>query len=1435
MYDWKMQFSRHTLEQGKTYFEQGKVIDLQETEGVWTAGVLEKQRYNVRLSPRKEKEGYLMSCRCPMASSGAKCKHMAAVFYAMEGVKRSRKVSESAEQNQEASESEKRNPAPSEDGGQSRPVSESEKRSQAASEDGGKNAPFSEDGREFGEFRQMTMAELMKQRENPVSTEGKATAEEEVSAAKKADAVKESGVTNNLAAINKSSATKEKDTVEEQTAAEEPVEASGNPAGKTVETAADPAGSPRDSVSRKSRKVAKKREAAADSGQPESSEPSANGTKKAESAAETVNLPAENRLTAELQPSAGGQVASESAPGYIVLNRQEEPEERERPKDYLAPYPYFMIDSVKKSMHLTEQKLKKSEKLLAQGAVQLGEINSGYCDESPNVALEATGVGQQGKRQFPLHILIGQKEVIYAECGCDECARHYYYRYYRRDYCAYLAALAELLREEVQKKNYGDTTDRYTAGFMSAVYQRRANHVMSDAIGKSGSLTLLPRLCKKNGDLSLSFKVGEGRLFVVKDLSEFYDNVRESRSSTYGSGTTINHRLENFTEDGKRWIEYIGRIVREELDFNRRLIEADRYSRQAAFKGGDLAMFGWRLDELWQMLGEDGVDYEDRDGEKKEKKKLYPREKNPNISMTIRKNRQSNKHSFHGVEADCRMPLIYEGNRSSYFIQGEELCRMEEEFARKIQTLADFSRGGILHFEVGRNRLGQFYHDVLPQLEDVVEIREENSEEIEAYLPPKPRFVFYLDAERKDMSCRIEARYGKETFSLLKPQEEADPIRDRQQEEEIRFRATQFFPNYIPEREELTCGGDEELMYRVLEEGVDTLLALGEVQCTQRFRNTNLGKRMRVSVGVSVSRDLLNLEISTQDVPPAELLDILRSYRAKKKYYRLKSGDFLSLEDQSLEALDEMLATLRLSPKELLKGNVKVPLYRALYLDKLLEKNEEIYSNRDSHFREIAKNFKAVKDADFDVPESLRKVLRGYQRLGYRWMRLLEAYQLGGILADDMGLGKTLQAITVLLAAKQEGRIYTSLIVTPASLVYNWGEELNRFAPELTCCFITGDQAERAQKLENYRYYDVIVTSYDLLKRDIAGYEDKEFHYQIIDEAQYIKNHTTAAAKAVKGIKSKVRYALTGTPVENRLSELWSIFDYLMPGYLYGYDVFRSDFEGPIVKNEDGAALERLQRMVSPFILRRLKEEVLRDLPEKLEENRYVKFEGEQQTLYDAQVVKMRRDLATQDAESFRRDKIRILAELMRLRQICCDPGLCFENYAGGSAKLDACVDLIRSAVEGGHKLLLFSQFTSMLSLLADRLSGEGLAFYTITGETPKEKRLQLVKAFNEDETPVFLISLKAGGVGLNLIGADVVIHYDPWWNVAVQNQATDRAHRIGQTKKVVVYRLIAKNTIEEKIQKLQESKKALSDQIVQGNDGQLGTLSREEFLSLLE
>ena len=581
--------------------------------------------------------------------------------------------------------------------------------------------------------------------------------------------------------------------------------------------------------------------------------------------------------------------------------------------------------------------------------------------------------------------------------------------------------------------------------------------------------------------------------------------------------------------------------------------------------------------------------------------------------------------------------------------------------------------------------------------------------------------------------------------------------------------------------------------------------------------------------------DIMNLSISSDDIEQEELLQLLKSYQRKKKYYRLKNGDLISVSEQDMDLLKQLMESMQLSPKDFLKGDMKIPMYRALYLNKMLEQSENIYLNRDKHFKNLIKEFKTVDDSEFEVPDSLSNIMRGYQVYGFKWFKTLEHYKFGGILADDMGLGKTLQAISMLLDAKNSQEEMHALIVSPASLVYNWKEEFQKYAPTLKVDLVVGNQQERAEIIHKYKESDVLVTSYDLLKRDIAEYADNSFIYQIIDEAQYIKNHSTAAAKSVKIINSKYRFALKGTPIENRLSELWSIFDYLMPGFLYGYETFRKELETPIVKYKDEEASKRLKKMVAPFILRRLKANVLSDLPDKLEEVRYAKLENEQQKLYDAQVIHMKRMLEAQKGEDFQKNKLQVLAELTKIRQICCDPQLLFDKYTGGSSKREACMDLIQSAIEGEHKILVFSQFTSMLELLEAELKKAGITYYKITGETPKQKRVEMVNAFNGDDTPVFLISLKAGGTGLNLTGADVVIHYDPWWNLAAQNQATDRAHRIGQTRTVSVYKLIVKGTIEEKIVKMQESKRDLADAILNGENGSISQMSKEELMELLE
>ena len=1110
----------------------------------------------------------------------------------------------------------------------------------------------------------------------------------------------------------------------------------------------------------------------------------------------------------------------------------------------LQGYRYFHGDQIRKSLKLSTEAETGGRKAISGGRLRLEQVGKGFERSGGQVLGQASAIGEteRGRKSyFPVRLVFSSDEALRAECGCPECARSY--RQYSGDCrCKYTAGLALLLEEYLKDHNIGDMTD---AAGQYIIESTLWGKLMKQTKGPADPMRLEPRLIQKDKKLYVSFKTGAGRMFVVKNLEEFCEHVKNGEEAVYGSSTVLSHKRENFTEGSLPWLEFVNRIVQEEVRFADRMEDSWRFSGNRPSVGMLLELFGWRLDQFYELMGPSGVEAEDRDHGKK-KQVLYARTGSPRIQVEIEPRYAGGKpgpaEKFDGVQVSGTMPELFYGMDTAYFIEADGLYRQSGELSDGLERLADVSMDGSFRFFVGRNRLAEFYHMILPRFREIAQVAEKDGELIRSFLPPRGEYQFYLDAEGGDFVCRPVVRYGNQEYSPVEAvrciengQDLMEPFRSLAEEAGIALEVKRWFPVEVPQKEEFSCGGDEEVMYQVAENGVAALASLGEVLCTDRFRGCHVVRRVQTAVGVSVSSGMLDLKIDTGDIPPEELVELLHSYRQKKKYHRLKNGTFVRMEESSVGMLEEMAAALRLTPKEMIRGNMHLPVYRALYLDRLLEEHEDVYSKRDSHFKQIVKSFKTIKDADFEEPESLSATMRQYQKNGYRWLRTLESWNFGGILADDMGLGKTLQMIAVLLAAKLEGKTGTSLIVTPASLVFNWGEEFKKFAPELKVTLAAGTQAERQKRLEESVHSDVLITSYDLLKRDAALYEGREFLYQVLDEAQYIKNHTTAAAKAVKVIKSRFRFALTGTPIENRLSELWSIFDYLMPGFLYGYDTFRREFEIPVVKNNDQEAMERLQRMVGPFILRRLKQDVLRDLPEKTEEVRYVQMTGKQRKLYDGQAIHLRSLLDHQSEEEFNNSRFQVLTGLTRLRQICCDPALCFEDYGDETAKTDACMELVQSAVDGGHRLLVFSQFTSMLDILSSRLDGEHVEHFMITGATPKEKRLQLVNAFNGGAVPVFLISLKAGGVGLNLTGADMVVHYDPWWNLAAQNQATDRAHRIGQQKNVTVYKLITKDSIEEKVLELQETKRELADRIIGQGTEQAAPMTREDMLRLLE
>lgn len=1103
-------------------------------------------------------------------------------------------------------------------------------------------------------------------------------------------------------------------------------------------------------------------------------------------------------------------------------------------------YQYFDMGRITKDLEFSEKRYEDAKRLIQDKKVVLDEVEVGYHRFMQGVILcgVAHGIYQDDKYPRQIKIVFERDGIIQASCGAPGCGGRYenVHYYSTKVICKHMLALMLLLDEYLKKYNPGDSTDEEGSAFVNGFRNLHYKEVIGNQTEEVNDLILEPVLERFGTALYLTFKAGVEKLYVVKNLTEFVKLYENKDVVRFGTKTEINLAKHRINKLSKSMFEYVSRIVKEEQNRAEYMRMRSSYYYTAEEIKNQIKLYGERLDDFYALCEEQCVACNDKSGRKTVKTTLKFHEGKPNIKLEIEEDTDE-EGVFHGVFVTGHVPDFIRGSQYYYYFSKDALCRINDEVIKEIQPLLELGEYGDFSFCVGRKNLSEFYHQILPVLKRNIIVNEVEPEAIQEYIPPEAVFAFYLDAEKGDVTCKPKARYGEDTVSLLdnlRGDYAYESFRNLNLEEEILYHLHEYFKEVDLENDEVRCGESEDAVLHLLDGGVERLMALGEVHTTDRFRGMNIRKKPKVKVGVSIESDIMNLSISSEDIDQDELLQILQSYQRKKKYYRLRNGDFIAINEKDIEMLSQMMEVLQLSPKEFVKGNMKIPMYRALYLNKMLEQGENIYLNRDKHFRELIKEFKMVEDSDFEVPTSLNSVMRNYQMQGFKWMKTLEQYGFGGILADDMGLGKTLQMISVLLSSKESGQLGTALIVSPASLVYNWKEEFAKFAPTLNVTLVVGNQDERAEIIKNYQNSDVLVTSYDLIKRDVAEYEGAKFNYQVLDEAQYIKNHSTAAAKSVKLINSKHRYALTGTPIENRLSELWSIFDYLMPGFLYGYETFRKQFETPIVKYNEDVASERLKKMVSPFILRRLKGDVLKDLPDKMEEIRYARLDAEQQQLYDAQVIHMRDVIANQDAQDFEKSKLQILAEITKIRQICCDPELLFERYTGGSAKRLACMELIQSAIEAEHKMLVFSQFTSMLELLEQDLKKQNIKYYKITGATSKEKRVEMVSAYNSDETPVFLISLKAGGTGLNLTGADVVIHYDPWWNQAVQNQATDRAHRIGQTRVVSVYKLIVKDTIEEKIIKMQESKKDLADSILSGETGGITQMSKEELLELL-
>lgn len=946
---------------------------------------------------------------------------------------------------------------------------------------------------------------------------------------------------------------------------------------------------------------------------------------------------------------------------------------------------------------------------------------------------------------------------------------------------------------------------------------------------KRGTLRIVPHLTLSDVSADVEFRAGSDKLYIIRDISAFVKAVEENRAFRYGKNLEFVHSRELFDGPSRKLLDF---MVRYETNKKTHTLSyAHRTDQEYRF----ITLRGETLDSFFDAAaGTEILTSTDmtRAGDQEKRSERYAVKRGmPVLRMTVK------GLGDKGAVLSGDFPCVFAGMDNYIIIKEKTIYTVPKTELQDMELFLRFASehdGSDVYLAAAE--LPLFAQEILQTLKRYYRIDFVDFDE-DRYLPEQAEFKIYLDAPKKDIvTCALYAVYGdgQKKYNVYADRDYTDPDRDETAEMNAIMELKKYFSKYDPKKKVAVLACNENQLYDFINEGLYELEKLGEVYVSDRIKSIKVRPSPKVTAGVSLGGDLLTFSMQSSDLTGAQLAEILAKYDRRKKFFRLTDGTFIKINAESFESIVNISKTLHLTEEQLSSGTVVIPKFRALYLDAELKDSADVTASRSREFRALIRNMKTVEDNDFEVPPALKPTLRNYQRYGFRWLKTLRNNGFGGILADEMGLGKTLQIIAFLLSEAEEGRKERALIVCPASLVFNWKNEFERFAPSLKTVIVAGTLSERTALIGASEPGDILITSYDLLKRDIDSYENIRFGYQIVDEAQYIKNNATRSSRTVKSIRADFRVALTGTPIENRLSELWSIFDYLMPGFLHSYPQFREEFEIPIVQFRSREDMKRLQKMIGPFILRRLKSEVLKDLPEKLEEPLATCLAGEQLSLYNASVSRLREEIRSRSSAELSRGKLQILAELTRLRQLCCDPSLLYENYSGGSAKVELCMEVVRRALDGGHRILLFSQFTSMLDILQARLAKEHIPYYSLVGSTPKEKRIRMADAFNDGEVPVFCISLKAGGTGLNLTAADLVIHFDPWWNVAVQNQATDRAHRIGQKHAVTVYKLIAKGTIEENILKLQETKQELAEQLLGGDEFGSPSFTREELLALL-
>lgn len=919
----------------------------------------------------------------------------------------------------------------------------------------------------------------------------------------------------------------------------------------------------------------------------------------------------------------------------------------------------------------------------------------------------------------------------------------------------------------------------------------------------------------------LRLRIGEDKLYVVKSMKSFFESLENDEEIEFGKYFTFSPHVHVFKKEDKEVIDFL-KLLYEGYITNHS--HHHGYGGSGIYRDRKMLLTPIALKRFFTLM--EGKDFNACImNQKYENVNIV----NENIYLNM-KIQEHEKDLIINIDTDQDIvPLTADGE---YFFSGNQIYRLSGNHKKRIIPLYEeiiSKRAGIL--KVPNEYKESFISEVLPNIKNIVNLAIDEKVK-ESIYNPDLKVEIYFDKVDNSIVGKVNFVYGDIKINPFSSKDNSSNnitrilLRDIEKERYIfnlldkgdfRVRDGEI---YIEEEDKTF-----DFIYNIIPE----LQKDCDIYYSESFRNFKIRDSSYFSGSMRLNDDLNMLEFNfdIEGIDTTELDEVFKAMKEKRKYYKLKDGSFLPLDNRELEDMENIAEYINAG---------SIPKFMAMYLDEYLKERNLNFIKKNVNFKKLIQDINEPEDIEYETPKEVEGILRDYQKFGFKWLKTLSKYGLGGILADDMGLGKTLQIITLLLSEKDEKGRMPSLVVVPKSLVYNWETEIRKFAPNLKTLIVVGSKPDRNRLVKEINDYDVVITSYPLIRNDVELYTDFKFRFCILDEAQHIKNHSSLNSRSVKKIKAANYFALTGTPMENSLIELWSIFDFLMPGYLLSYRKFVDKYEKPIYREQDSQALKDLNSHIRPFILRRLKKEVLKELPDKIEQKIVVEMNKEQKIMYLAYLKATKGEIEDEISyNGFNKSHMKILAGLTRLRQICCHPSLFSEGYNGGSGKLDILKDILKNSIDNGHRILLFSQFTSMLSIIRQMLDNNGIKYMYLDGSTGIKERGKLVKEFNSGVGNIFLISLKAGGTGLNLTGADMVIHYDPWWNPAVEEQATDRAYRIGQENTVQVIKLITKGTIEEKIFKLQEDKKEMIDKVITEGETLVSKLSEEELLSLFE